>query len=57
MYKIKDFSMITDTPVATLRYYDSIDLFKTVNIDYYSGYSYYDDEQIKEIKKINKLIN
>ena len=51
MYKIKDFSMITDTPIATLRYYDSIDLFKTVNIDYYSGYRYYGDEQIKEIKR------
>ena len=28
MYKIKDFSNITDTSIVTLRYYDEIDLFK-----------------------------
>ena len=55
MYKIKDFSNITDTSIVTLRYYDEIDLFKPSYVDFYSGYRYYEDNQIDIIKKINKL--
>ena len=43
MYKIKDFSNITDTSIVTLRYYDEIDLFKPSYVDFYSGYRYYED--------------
>ena len=55
MYKISDFSESTDTPIATLRYYDSIDLLKPAFVDDFTGYRYYDEDQIKVLKKINKL--
>ena len=55
MYKIKEFSEVTDTPVTTLRYYDNAGLFKPASIDYFSGYRYYDEDQVETIKKINKL--
>lgn len=55
MYKIKDFSIISNTSIVTLRYYDEIDLFKPKYVDYYSGYRYYENSQLKEINKINKL--
>ena len=55
MYKIKDFSNIADTSIVTLRYYDEINLFKPSYVDFYSGYRYYEDNQVDVIKKINKL--
>lgn len=55
MYKIKEFSMLSNTAQATLRYYDEIGLFKPSYVDFYSGYRYYEEEQINIIKKINKL--
>lgn len=45
MYKIGDFSILNDVTIKTLRYYDSIDLFKPAIIDKYTGYRYYSDEQ------------
>lgn len=55
MYKIGDFSTCVDVPVKTLRYYDEIDLFKPSYIDNWTGYRYYQDDQIEEIKKIVML--
>lgn len=55
MYKIGDFSKCVDVPVKTLRYYDEIDLFKPSFTDTWSGYRYYEDFQIDEIKKIMML--
>lgn len=55
MYKINDFSIKSDTPVQTLRYYDSIDLFKPSYIDNFTNYRYYTDEQLNTIKVINNL--
>lgn len=55
MYKIKEFSKITKTSVRTLRYYDEIDLFKPEYVDFYSGYRYYNDNQIGIMRKINTL--
>ena len=55
MYKIKEFSKLSETPQATLRYYDEIGLFKPSYIDFYSGYRYYEERQIEIIMKINKL--
>lgn len=55
MYKINDFSIKSDTPVQTLRYYDSIDLFKPSYIDDFTNYRYYTDEQLNTIKVINNL--
>ncbi len=55
MYKIGDFSKKVDVPVKTLRYYDEISLFSPSYIDNWSGYRYYEDEQIPIIKKIVML--
>ena len=50
-YKIGVFSKITGIPVKTLRYYDEIDLFKPSEIDLFSGYRYYKEEQIESLKQ------
>ena len=50
MYKIGDFSRKVSVPVKTLRYYDEINLFKPSYIDDFTGYRYYTDEQIEQIK-------
>ena len=55
LYKIGDFSKKVDVSVKTLRYYDEINLFKPVDIDLYTGYRYYSDEQIDDINVILKL--
>lgn len=55
MYKIGDFSKRVNVPIKTLRYYDEIDLFKPSYIDDFTGYRYYQDNQIETIKKIIML--
>ena len=55
MYKINGFSNKSNTSVQTLRYYDSIDLFKPSYIDNFTNYRYYTDEQLNTIKIINNL--
>lgn len=52
LYKIGDFSKKVNVPVKTLRYYDEIDLFKPIEIDLFTGYRYYGDEQIDDLKLI-----
>ena len=46
MYKIKEFSEITNILVVTLRYYDEIDLPYSSSIDINTGYRYYEDKQL-----------
>lgn len=55
MYKIGDFSKKVSITIKTLRYYDEINLFKPSYIDDFTGYRYYTDEQIEQIKKIIML--
>ena len=55
LYKIGDFSSKVNVPIKTLRYYDEIGLFKPSNIDIFSNYRYYEDNQIKKIKLISEL--
>ena len=55
MYQIGEFSRICETTIKTLRYYDKIDLLKPASVDYYSGYRYYSDEQIKKLLEIKEL--
>ena len=50
LYKIGDFSKKVNHSIRTLRYYDEIDLFKPSEVDLYTGYRYYSDEQLEEIK-------
>ena len=55
LYKIGDFSKITDTPVRTLRFYSDIGLLVPEKVDIFTGYRYYGDAQIKSLKLIQKL--
>lgn len=55
LYKIGEFSRRTNVSVKTLRYYDEINLFKPQEIDLFSGYRYYSDEQIDDLKVILSL--
>lgn len=55
LYKIGDFSKKTNVPVKTLRYYDEINLFKPVEIDLFTGYRYYSDDQINDLNLILSL--
>ena len=48
MYKIGEYSKITDLAVRTLRYYDEIGVLKPEYIDDFSGYRYYTDRNITE---------
>ena len=52
MYQIGEFSILTETTVKTIRYYDNIGLLKPKKIDKYTNYRYYDDSQIEIINKI-----
>lgn len=55
MLKIGEFSKLTGVPIRTLRYYDEIDLFKPAEIDLFTDYRYYNEEQIEDLELINKL--
>jgi len=55
LYKIGDFSKKTNVRVKTLRYYDEINLFKPLKIDIFTGYRYYSDEQIDDLKLILEI--
>lgn len=52
MYQIGEFSILAETTVKTIRYYDKIGLLKPIKIDKYTNYRYYDESQIEIIKKI-----
>ena len=55
MLRIGEFSKLTGVPIRTLRYYDEIDLFKPAEIDLFTDYRYYNENQIKDLELINKL--
>lgn len=55
LLRIGEFSKLSGISIRTLRYYDEIDLFKPTEIDLFTGYRYYDEEQLEDLKIINKL--
>ena len=55
LYKIGEFSKLVNVPVKTLRYYDEINLFKPQEIDLFSGYRYYSENQINDLEVILSL--
>lgn len=57
LFKIGEFSKISGFSVKTLRYYDEIDLFKPIEVDLFTGYRYYKEEQLKDLNFINMLKN
>lgn len=52
MYKIGEFSRLTDLSVRTLRYYDELGILKPDYIDTFSGYRYYTEDNVKEADNI-----
>ena len=55
MWKIGEFSEMTNLTVKTLRYYNEIGLLIPENVDIYSGYRYYGEKNLQEIKIIDEL--
>ena len=55
MYKIGDFSRLSRVSVKTLRYYDEVGLLKPVKVDRFTGYRYYQVEQLPRLYHILAL--
>lgn len=55
LFRIGEFSKLTGIPIRTLRYYDSIDLFKPSEVDLFTSYRYYKEEQVRDLELINEL--
>ena len=55
MFKIGDFSRLTQVSVRMLRYYDELDLLKPVRVDQSSGYRYYSADQLGRLNRILAL--
>lgn len=55
MFKIGDFSRLTQVTVKALRHYDSLGLLKPAHIDAVSGYRYYTGSQLPRLNRIVAL--
>jgi DNA-binding transcriptional MerR regulator len=55
MLKISDFSKLAQIPVATLRFYDQIDLLKPAQVDRFTDYRYYTVDQLPRLNRIVAL--
>ncbi|QBD82063.1 MerR family transcriptional regulator [Ktedonosporobacter rubrisoli] len=55
MFKISDFSRLSQVSMRTLRYYDEIGLLKPVQVDYLTGYRYYSVDQLPRLNRILAL--
>lgn len=55
MYRIGEFSKLTNLSVKTLRYYNEIGLLIPEEVDIYSSYRYYGSRNLEEVKIINRL--
>ena len=53
MYKIGDFSRLSRVSVKTLRYYDEVGLLKPVKVDCFTGYRYY---QVDQLPRLNHIL-
>lgn len=55
MFKIGDFSKISQVSVKTLRYYDELGLLKPVEVDRFTSYRYYSAGQLPRLHRILAL--
>ena len=55
MYRIGEFSVISKTTVKALRYYEKAGLLAPRNVDKFTGYRYYDAEQLSAVNQIVNL--
>jgi len=57
VFKISDFSKLSQVSMRTLRYYDEMGLLKPEKIDAETGYRYYSVEQLSRLNRILELRN
>jgi len=55
MFKIGDFSRLTQVSIRMLRYYDEVGLLKPAEIDRFTGYRFYNAKQITQLNQIVAL--
>jgi DNA-binding transcriptional MerR regulator len=55
LFKIGEFSRITQVSSRLLRYYDEINLFKPAHIDSVTGFRYYNATQLQQLNRILAL--
>ena len=55
MIRIGDFSKFSRVSVKTLRFYDEMDLLKPVEVDRFTGYRYYEFDQLTTLYRILAL--
>jgi DNA-binding transcriptional MerR regulator len=55
MIRIGDFSKPSRVSIKTLRYYDEMDLLKPVEVDRFTGYRYYEFDQLPRLNRILAL--
>ena len=55
MIRIGDFSRLRRVSVKTLRYYDEMGLLKPVEVDRFTGYRYYEFNQLPRLHRILAL--
>ncbi len=54
-YRIGEFSSMTGLSIRTLRYYDEIELLTPAEVDLFTNYRYYSEEQLSDVKIIETL--
>jgi DNA-binding transcriptional MerR regulator len=55
MFKISEFSRLSQVPAKTLRYYAEIGLFEPAKVDPFTGYRYYTAAQLIDLNRILAL--
>jgi DNA-binding transcriptional MerR regulator len=55
MIRIGDFSKLSRVSIKTLRYYDEMGLLKPVDVDRFTGYRYYEFDQLPRLYRILAL--
>ncbi len=55
MFKIGDFSKLSQVSVKALRYYDQIGLLRPAHVDRFTGYRYYSASQLPRLNRILAL--
>lgn len=55
MFKIGDFSRLSQVTVKALRYYDELGLLKPAHVDRFTGYRYYSATQLPRLNRILAL--
>ena len=52
MLKISDFANLFNVSIKTVRFYEEKKLLKPAIVDIYTGYRYYDEDNIKKMNEI-----